>query len=941
MPNFNLFFLVILIIPFFPFKCNYFKFSVITAIYNTGKYLDESISSLIVQSCGFDKIQLILINDGSIDNTHEICMKYMNQYPDNIIYKNIEHGGVSKARNIGLEYAKGEYINFLDPDDFWDSNAFKYVINFYNQHKNVDIVSGRMKYFEAKTQYHILDYKFIKTREVNLLKQYKYIQLSAASCFFRLKIIKNKKFNEEIKFSEDIVFINTLLLNKPKIGFIREALYNYRKRKDGSSAIQNCNKDKSFYFDTLIKVHHVLINLSISLYNKIVPFIKYFLLYDIQFRIKTNVQKFLDHFNIIKYREMIDSLLNYIDKKFILKQKFLQNKIKLLILSRKYGKDLRNDMVYENNSLKYEGIQIINFYNSNNIIYWKFIDIKNNILHLEGKDNCWIERDKYFYYAVIGNQIYYPEYKDYIQYNFNTLYGVVVKGRILKFDIPIKTFKKQVVHIYISYLKNNIEVFPSFDLNSNIPPMSDGYYVSGNFILKKEFRNLIIYQYSKENEIIFENKYIEQLKLNKKEYLIQLREHNIKYRSKKNKNKKEIWLINDGLNTARDNGEYFFRYINKNKNKLIDSYFILSENSSDYERIKNIGNIISFESKEYLVKYLMADKIISSIPNPYIHNPFGKDSIYIYDMLHFDYIYLQNVFSNDQINLNFHRLNQNFKMIFTASKKEYKFFTLSNFGYFKENIKLTGFSRYDNLQQLKKYKKSEKIILIIPSWNINLKGNFEVSTLNNIYSSVFENNQYFEFYKNLINNEKLSKAMSKLNYKGYFCLQSSLLTHSNDFTKNSLFIIKNCSDYQNLLFKSSLLVTDSSTLIFDFAYMEKPIIYIQFEYNEYNINKNKIDNFEYKKDGFSPIYKGLEKSVDGIIEAIENGCTLKNKYLKRIKKYFAYSDDKNCFRIYNSIVGTSKKINVFYKIYKYIFHFLLIFFYICKILNIIKKFFYE
>ena len=158
-------------------------------------------------------------------------------------------------------------------------------------------------------------------------------------------------------------------------------------------------------------------------------------------------------------------------------------------------------------------------------------------------------------------------------------------------------------------------------------------------------------------------------------------------------------------------------------------------------------------------------------------------------MFHFDYIYLQNVFSKDEINLNFHRLNQNFKMIFTASKKEYKFFTLPNFGYFKENIKLTGFSRYDNLQQLKKYKKSEKIILIIPSWNINLKVNFEVSTLNNIYSSVFENNQYFEFYKNLINNEKLSKAMSKLNYKGYFCLQSSLLTHSNDFTKNSLFII--------------------------------------------------------------------------------------------------------------------------------------------------------
>ena len=937
MSNFKLFITIILIISFFQFKCYYFKFSVITAIYNTGKYLNESISSLLEQSCGFDKIQLILINDGSKDNTHEICMKYMNQYHDNIIYINMEHGGVSKARNIGLEYTKGEYINFLDPDDLWDSKAFEYVINFYNQYKKIDLVAGRMKYFEARTKYHILDYKFFKTREVNLLKQYRYIQLSAASCFFKSKIIKNIKFNEEIKFSEDIRFINTLLLNKPKIGFIREALYNYRSRKDGSSAIQNCNRDKSFYFDTLIKVHHFLINLSISLFNDIVPFIKYFLVYDIQFRIKTNVQKFLDHFNIIKYREMIDNLLKYIDEKFILNLKFLSNKIKLLILSRKHGRDLRNDMVYENNSLKYEGKKMINFYHDNDIIFWKIIDMKNDILHLEGKDNIWIDRDKYFYYVVIDNEIYYPKYKDYIQYNLITLYGIIVKGRIIIFDIPIKIVKKQIVHIYISYEKNNIEIFPSFDLHSNIPPISDSYYVSGNFILKKEFRNLIIYPYSRENEIKFEDKYIEQLKANKKEYLIQLRADNIKYREKKKNNKKEIWLINDRLNIARDNGEYFFRYINERKKNLIDSYFIISENSSDFERMKNIGNIISFESKEYLAKYLMADKIISSIPNPNIYNPFGKDCKYIYDMFHFDYIYLQNIFSNDEIDLNFHRLNQNFKMIFTASKKEYHSFISHNYGYSQGNIKLTGFSRYDNLQQIKKQKKSKGIILIIPS--VNLKETFDFSSTNNIYPSINENKEYFEFYKNLINNEKLLKAMSKLNYKGYFCLQSSLSLQSIDFAKNSLFITKDCLDYQDILSNSSLLITDNSTLFFDFAYMKKPIIYIQFDYKEYYKNKNEKDYFDYEKDGFGPIYKDIERAVDGIIESIENGCPLKNKYLRRIKKYFTYSDNKNCFRIYNSIIGTSTKINEIFKINKYTFCFSLMFINICKIMNIFKRYF--
>ena len=83
------------------------------------------------------------------------------------------------------------------------------------------------------------------------------------------------------------------------------------------------------------------------------------------------------------------------------------------------------------------------------------------------------------------------------------------------------------------------------------------------------------------------------------------------------------------MNIAGDNGEFFFRYINKNKKDVIDSYFIISENSTDYERLKNIGIVIPYNSKEHLFKYLIADKIISSFWDPNIYNPFGKDRIYV------------------------------------------------------------------------------------------------------------------------------------------------------------------------------------------------------------------------------------------------------------------------------------------------------------------------
>ena len=81
------------------------------------RYLDDSIGSIINQTIGFNRIQIILVNDGSIDETEKICLNYRNQYPENIIYIKINHSGVSIGRNIGLKHAKGIYINFLDADD--------------------------------------------------------------------------------------------------------------------------------------------------------------------------------------------------------------------------------------------------------------------------------------------------------------------------------------------------------------------------------------------------------------------------------------------------------------------------------------------------------------------------------------------------------------------------------------------------------------------------------------------------------------------------------------------------------------------------------------------------------------------------------------------------------------------------------------------------------
>ena len=253
MKAYNISFIILIILLYFK-NNNCYLFSVVMAIYNTGRYLDESINSLLNQTIGYKEIQIILVNDGSTDNSEEICKKYQKVYKNNIIYIKIEHRGVSTARNIGISYAKGEFINFLDPDDRWDSQAFQNINLFLKLNKNINFITGRLKFFEAANDYHPLDYKFYKTRIVNLTKEYNCIQSSSSTSFFRLSYIYGKKFEDGVPSGEDTRFVNSILLINPIMGLVREAIYYCRKRYDFSSRTQNQKRDIAFYFSTIFDV---------------------------------------------------------------------------------------------------------------------------------------------------------------------------------------------------------------------------------------------------------------------------------------------------------------------------------------------------------------------------------------------------------------------------------------------------------------------------------------------------------------------------------------------------------------------------------------------------------------------------------------------------------------------------------------------------------------
>ena len=224
-----------------------YKVSVVTAVYNVAPYLKEMIESIVRQTIGFETIQLILIDDGSQDDSWEICDCYAAKYPANVLVIHKENGGVSSARNEGLKHVRGECINFVDADDFLEPDALEKMYGYLKRNANkIDLVAIPLQYYGSSGT-HPLNYKFHKTRIVDLEKQYNNIQLSMSSVLVKYDCIKNRCFDTRLAYAEDAQLLIDILLDKMAYGIVCQTKYWYRKRDSGDSAIDTGRKSSCYY----------------------------------------------------------------------------------------------------------------------------------------------------------------------------------------------------------------------------------------------------------------------------------------------------------------------------------------------------------------------------------------------------------------------------------------------------------------------------------------------------------------------------------------------------------------------------------------------------------------------------------------------------------------------------------------------------------------------
>ncbi len=202
--------------------------SVIVPVYKVEKYINECVDSIINQT--YKNIEIILVDDGSPDNCGKICDEYT-QKDERIKVVHKENGGLSSARNCGIDVANGEYITFVDSDDYILDTMVEKMVNLFENHKAdvVQVSFTRGKFVNKNEETTV----FCNEECINNYALDNLVRPEAWGKIFKSSLIKDNKFNENIKYAEDLELGLSLYKKIDKIVVSNEELYYYRENPNG------------------------------------------------------------------------------------------------------------------------------------------------------------------------------------------------------------------------------------------------------------------------------------------------------------------------------------------------------------------------------------------------------------------------------------------------------------------------------------------------------------------------------------------------------------------------------------------------------------------------------------------------------------------------------------------------------------------------------------
>lgn len=352
-----------------------------------------------------------------------------------------------------------------------------------------------------------------------------------------------------------------------------------------------------------------------------------------------------------------------------------------------------------------------------------------------------------------------------------------------------------------------------------------------------------------------------------------------------------VWLVSERGSDARDNGYWFYRYL-RTQHPELNAYYVITADSPDAGKITALGGAVQPRSFRHYLLYYCADYLAGThvqpcAPDLMVHYHLASHGI----RARGKQVFLQHGVIKDEMQW-LHQKNLYLDLFVCGAKPEYEYIR-DTYGFAPDVPRYVGLCRWDNLLHARQ-RGTQKMILVMPTW----RGSHYPS------GDAFRETHFYKAFQSLLDSPALHQMLTQYDYQLVFYPHFEMQPYLGTFHTRSDRVIladKASYDVQQLLLDCALLVTDYSSVFFDVAYLEKPVVYYQFDEAEFRQYHYQKGYFDYRRDGFGPVCSEESALLQELAYSLAHAMQMAPEYKAQTAAFFPLHDDHNCQRTYEAI----------------------------------------
>jgi glycosyltransferase involved in cell wall biosynthesis/CDP-glycerol glycerophosphotransferase (TagB/SpsB family) len=883
--------------------------------YNVARYLPEFFEGLEAQAKALDGVEVVFVNDGSTDESGTLIQDWIARSGSGARLISQENGGLSAARNAGLAAASGEWVNFPDPDDVLTAKYLANVRKFLRSKpgQKVNLAASNLVYlYEPGGQLadtHPLKFKFTKHhRVVDLERHPAYIHLHANTGFYRRGLLEEfgLRFDERIRPNFEDAHLTALYLahfDRPRIGMVEDAVYLYRRRGDGSSLVQASWTNEQKY-DAVPRFGWLdMLRRTKEERGAIPRWMQNLILYDLSFYFQ------IDHRTNSPmpglsaackegFLTLVEEVLGYIDPEMI--EGFSVNPVSveikqaLLIGLKRLGTTPTEgfvDLLDEHQQLAR-----VRYFFAGARPEEEFRSRGFPVEPEHGK----VRAIRYFERALMYERTAWLPATSTVELNLN--------GRPLPLRVGMPELNRYTIGPRAMWVRLAEKPPPSRARATGAAtairhwsgePAAGAGAVSGEIGAAGSSRGLdlagrLIHRFPR-------------LPADKRTQLDDLLTRGISGSPYGKTRYRDAWLLLDRDTGAQDNAEHLYRYL-RAEQPQVNAWFVLSPDSPDWPRLEAEGvRLIAHGSREHAAALLHCRHVISSQIDHYVTNPLDERR---FGPRTWQYTFLQHGVTKDDLSnwINYKPIS----LMITATPDEQQSIVGDGtpYRYTSKEVKLTGFPRHDRLWTLASNapQPDDPLLLVMPTWRRELL--FEAANRKGNQRELredFWNSQYAKSWTAILESKLIQKAAEEHGWRVAFVPHPNMQGYVDRWQAPphvSLYRFDQV-DIQQILARGAAMVTDYSSLAFEMAYIERPVVYFQFDQREFfnGMHAYRKGTWSYEDQGFGPVTVHLDDAVDAITDVIARDGSADPVYAARMRDTFPFRDGKCAERTYRAVLA--------------------------------------